>query len=141
RDLVAALDVLVALECARHFPTDGAHYFVDIMAELVPAIGGETERARTRRILEVEDVAPVPWRRPLLRDVLELCSDFRRSSGAGWAGHEDIKAIRLDTEAEVERSHRAVLANGALQRGEIRRRLEFQRARVAGPPQLLHGHA
>ncbi len=119
QDLVAAADEVVGLEGARDALLCLRDHVLHRHAELGALAGREAQRVGPVRLVEVVNVAPVVRRQSAAGVVLDVLADRRRAAGAGLTGNDDVEALALDGQAELQRLDRAVLADQADKRLDL----------------------
>ena len=109
-DLAPGL-VLVALERGRQHRAHFLGQLLELAAQAPAGAGRELEQPGLARVLEVVDVAPVGRRGPRRRHRLEERLGERVAAARGRAEDEDVVAVGVDADAELERLDRARLAD------------------------------
>ncbi len=122
------IEIFLALEGAGNIQTEALDKRGHLPFEQAALPGGKGEAGGSRMVLKIIDVTPVRRGRRGLGQPLDHLPDQGALAGADRTRHIDIETLALHLETELQRLHRALLADGFRER--------FQFAGV-GESQLL----
>ena len=131
-DLAHPGAVLVALEGRR----DGGLELLDeaahISLEGLPPAGWQGQGARALAVVEAVDVAPVVGDRLRAGPPLDGALDHGVLADTGRAEGEDVEALPVQPDAELDGLEGALLSDDAVEGVELRGRLEIERVLCVG---------
>jgi hypothetical protein len=103
--------VLLALEGGREAGAQLGDEPLHVTLQLHALAGRQAEGTRARGLLEVVDVTPVVGRRPVRGALLDDALDHRVLAGAARAQGEDVVALALDGDAQLDGGDGPLLAD------------------------------
>ncbi len=106
--LALGLEIL-PVQILRNFGLQGLHHLRHGLAQQAPLPGGQAQRARAFRRIEVVQIAQVGRRRPACRRLLHRLPEQRRAAAADLAQHEQVVIRLIHAEAEAGGLLRALL--------------------------------
>ena len=129
--------VLVPLERGRQHPTHFLRQLLELTAQAPAGSGRKLEQPGLARVLEVVDVAPVGGRGSRRRHRLEERLGERVATAGGRAEDEDVVAVGVDADAELERLDRAWLPDAGGEDLEVGGGLESGAREIGAPAGLV----